>query len=869
MKKIFLLIGLLFLFPFVQASAPIVDFNFVPTEPEIDQNIIFSPIITASPDLNVLTWNFNDEETRTYINQTDENAFYSHAFADGLGDWTVTSGTIDITDGNAVNTGGFAATMAADVNWNTSGYILFQSTVGGFLSSDIKFGIKNNDGDITDGNGYYVHLSPNDPFSFIRLYRVVNNVESIMLQTNPTITQGSLHNIIATRADNGNWRLFLDGVQQGGIFNDTNFSDFNSLVYEMNFEEIFVKDFNVTKKNQLSPININQTQTYSFSEGGNKQVCLYAENSDGNATDCQTVFVEQEQLNYSEPFNNLDGWTGFGGAWGILSGRLAAKFSTNPSLSEGNIYSTFGYDLEDYQKVTTEFQFERANSSFQSRYCWMAQTIPPSSQNNYCVLLGELGTSDIRFVRYEGGSIARNELVSSTAVTNGVNYTFRIEHTMFGNISFYLNGSLLTTINDTTYTDSSGMFFNYDAGGGTSSSENVYLFDNLSIVSTPLGPQDFTIQINAPYDERTGQTIPGLFNITIQDEDSPISLFDQALPDSFNFDFNIGTAHVITVVDSNADGQQYFPRSYVLYTDSNSEAIIIQPYLISLDDGVPIIFKITDITNNQTIPDIRVTMSTVFDSNNVVVEDNISNSAGIIQVIMIPFKNYSINVTSPSQDQNYFPFNQTINSAHSSYTFWINFFDLGSSTVFQNFSVSFFPTDLLLTGSTQTIDINSTTTLLFQLITHSIFDGNKLLDSQTCLISPCQTSYEVNLLTLDSNSIRAVSTITISGNDYSISNNYFVAGFTSEIVERIIGLKNELGAMSLGLISFVIVFSIIQWMGNSTFGNNLSQIFIIVIVFGGFVFFWFTDNYPILLGFLAALFGTFLIYIWSRNRSSG
>lgn len=379
-----------------------------------------------------------------------------------------------------------------------------------------------------------------------------------------------------------------------------------------------------------------------------------------------------------------------------------------------------------------------------------------------------------------------------------------------------------------------------------------------------------TVTVNQPKDELLDTAItPNSFNLDVGglglETYNPTSL-----PISTIIILgNTVDSYTLRVADNNADGVVYLPRYYLMQTKGDVSTLTIQPYLIRIVDGTSVIFKVADISTNQTIPGVRIQMSKGIDGVETVVEDNLTNSAGIIQVSMQAFYNYNLLITNPNQDTNYFNQLQTINASHASYTFWINYSNQQSTIIFNNFDANFFPSDLLLTGSSQTIDINSATSISFTRLYNEVWDGNRVIAGESCTTSPCNSSFLIDLTTLDNNSLQAKATIQIGDNNYTISNNYFVAGFTSAIVERIQNLKNELGTISLGFLSFVIVFSVLQFVGSNTFGNNIGQIFLVTILFGALTFLWFLEEPEILLGILGAYFGVFLIYVWSRNRSSG
>lgn len=286
----------------VQATIPQVSFNYSPLVIDTSTNITFTPIINSTPDLNELFWGFDTDGNINYYNNTDFNQFYTYAFANGIGDWTVETGSISTADGNAVNTGATYSRISNLKPLSTSADLLFQTTAGGELGTDIYYGIKNQSGLITDGNGYYMWMSVVGGSSTARLIKVENGSSTDIINQSTTIAVDQLHTFIATRAPNGNWRLFIDGGQVGTPSNETTFSDFNYVVAELDAGQGFIKDVNISGVNVLNPIDNNKQETFQFTTPGTKNVCLTGINADGSDTSCEQITVNASWYDGNWPF---------------------------------------------------------------------------------------------------------------------------------------------------------------------------------------------------------------------------------------------------------------------------------------------------------------------------------------------------------------------------------------------------------------------------------------------------------------------------------------------------------------------------------------------------------------------------------------
>ena len=334
---------------------------------------------------------------------------------------------------------------------------------------------------------------------------------------------------------------------------------------------------------------------------------------------------------------------------------------------------------------------------------------------------------------------------------------------------------------------------------------------------------------------------------------------------------NTVDAYTLRIVDNNASGQQYYARNYLMQTTGDISSLTIQPYLIGINDGILVNLKVADLSTNQTIPNIRIKVYAGIGGSNAIVEDQITDSAGIAQIVMLSQKTYNLAITSINEDTNYFNGLQPLSASSQNFTIWINYFDNQITINEKNTTISIYPTSTAIINNPQRIDVNVDTNALHDYIYVQAFDSNTLVDQNNCSASPCHVSLTMNFNNFDTNFLNIK--VIIQNNDFNFTRtiSYYTAPFLNNVVSRVQNLKNEIGPVTLGVIMFAVIFGLIAFLGSNGLGNNMSQIFLIVITAGVFYFLWFYDVTKLFGGelfvdFLAGLFGVMLIYFWSRQK---
>lgn len=415
-------------------------------------------------------------------------------------------------------------------------------------------------------------------------------------------------------------------------------------------------------------------------------------------------------------------------------------------------------------------------------------------------------------------------------------------------------------------TDSSGdITFNLAPQDGNYSFSIKYLgYDvNTEYIYSPV-----TVSVSQPRNELNNALISGFFNLDV----GGLGLQNVSANSSWPYTtitILSNTKDIYSLrVDENSSSQVYYPRSYAMIVRGNDTSLSVQPYLIPITNAILVNYKIANIISGKTIPNIRVTLSTGINNVDSVVEDRVSDSAGIAQMSMIQLKNYNLRVTSANQDSNYFAAVQNILASGSSFTVWINL--TNNSTITANtLDVNFAPTTRSLTLANNILDINARSNSNFNRIILQVLDGNVIENSFACTSSPCNTSFSVNLNNFDGNTATAQAIFEYDDYNYTIAKSYFFLLGAIDLVGILSTPKDILSPVSLVFIALFITLIFLVFMGSNPIGNNIGQAFVAVIIFGILAYFWFSNNTELMLGFFGAIFGAAIIYLWARNRQGG
>lgn len=398
--------------------------------------------------------------------------------------------------------------------------------------------------------------------------------------------------------------------------------------------------------------------------------------------------------------------------------------------------------------------------------------------------------------------------------------------------------------------------------------DSVYDF-NIAVAGTDTNTQykydAVTVTVNAPRNEANNNVIssPSGFNFIVG------GLGLQTINGQTSFPFstifilgNTEDVYTLRVADNNSDGQQYFARNYILHAKGDIQTITIQPYLIDIDEGTLINLKVIDIASNIPIPDLRVTLTSGINNALVIVEDTITDAAGIAQVVMLSQKLYGIAITNQNQDTNYFSGN--INADSDQLTFGINFFATDSNFTPKNIQFSIFPTSDTISGTTQKVDFNISADFTYLSVLVQAMDNNNVIQSLSSSSNPFNSNITITLA--DFNSDQAIIRFTVIGLDANtiITKTYIITSAGGGGMLNLVGLRNNLNPNNMLFLFVFGLMGLVFVMGQGVLGNNDSQVFVGAIGMGILVILFFREYLYYVAG---ALFVGAIAWMWVRvNR---
>lgn len=366
--------------------------------------------------------------------------------------------------------------------------------------------------------------------------------------------------------------------------------------------------------------------------------------------------------------------------------------------------------------------------------------------------------------------------------------------------------------------------------------------------------------INQPIDEVTHVSItPNNFSVIIGG--LGLQSYTGTLPTTAILILNNTVdTYSINVVDSNSNGQQYFARNYIAQVLGDISSVTINPYLIKLTDGINVNFVVKNISDERTLPDIRITAKTIV-SDLVTVEDQLTNAVGTSIFTLISKKDYPITVTSPNTDVNYF--SGTITASHDSFTFWINYDTSNYGGSNNDINVTFTPVAQYIQSETQIV--NAIVSASFPISSVALYglDNNALIDFNQISTSPYSINIDLNVLEYDNNvALIRLDVVPLNDNNISFYQTYYFGIPRVDVIEQFRLLKNNFSIISLFVLVIVIILATIVLLGSSIFGNNDSQLFVIATVAGILWLIFFQEYSKVFI--VASIIGVFA-WLWTRS----
>lgn len=373
-----------------------------------------------------------------------------------------------------------------------------------------------------------------------------------------------------------------------------------------------------------------------------------------------------------------------------------------------------------------------------------------------------------------------------------------------------------------------------------------------------------SVTVNQPKDEATNTNIAGGFDIDIGGLGLQNYSNQSVFPLSSIFILgNTLDVYTMRIVDNNASGQLYFPRLYVMEAKGDINNVTINPYLITLADGIPVNLIVKNISDERTLPNIRLQMKTGLGGSLVTVEDQLTNATGASPFTFISKREYQIAVTNQNQDTNYF--SGIFTSTNSSFTIWINYNTTTYGGNQHDVNVTWVPLSPFISGKSQLV--RATVNANFPISYLQIYglDSNVITDrnntSSTFIID-----LNLQLYNYDNNQVLVrLDIVPTIGQNVSVFQNYIISAKPVDVIESFRKLKQSLTPISLFVIVMVILLAGISLLGNSIFGSNESQVFFIGLL-GCLLFFIFFFEEVYIKVLLAAIVLGAAAWFWTRSN---
>lgn len=808
----FLLISffLLALSSFVTAVVPDVNFNIIPSTGFTGQNIIFDPVVTPNGTLSNLQWQFDSDGNTNYFGgQT--NIVYAD-FDTNFDNWVVQNGSASIVS-NSLQTGSVDTTISKNISYGDNNSILNVYTRMKITTAGNAVFAFNED-DVTQVPSSY-NIALVSSLLEMRFRLGTTNILTIQ-----GISLGTYYDINAVRSSDGNWSFYVNGSYVSSTIDNSSIIDGNiaKLIYDdsstgfANWEDVIIFSGSTN-------IPYDQNQNHVFNTAGTKNICLTAGNPDGNKTTCNNLIINNGvTITILDEESNL----------AINGASVTIDSNTQTTDSSGQVFfntDTISFPITLQVSATNysdrNFYYLTNNGLLQDKNIGLRSSSETSSISFRFYAPNQTTTLNNRLI-----VVTRNNAISGRNITDSTGFTNFVLAPTDGNYNFLI----------------------YPVGIDVNSSTIDYNYLGVSVT------------INRPKDESTSSSINGNFSLTV----GGLGLQDYNSVGSFPFSSiailgNTQEAYTLRVVDTNSTGQVYYARQYVMQTTGDTSSLTINPYLIKIIDGTLINLRVIDIPSNLSIPNVRVTLNIGISGINTVVEDIITDSAGISQVVMSSQKIYNFNVTSPNGITNYF--SGTLSPSANSISIYINYTDSNQSYESLNIFSSFYPTDNTIDGTTQRIDFNISADFDYDSVTARALDGNRLIALNTSTNNPYNGNFLLTLTDFNSNNVVIQLIVRYGDQNTIITKNYFITSTGYGGILNLVGLSNNFNPMNYLVTLIVVIILVVGSIGKGKFGSVDQMVYIGGILLSLVGYLLFREYFTYIIG---ALVVGMIAWIWTR-----
>lgn len=534
----------------------------------------------------------------------------------------------------------------------------------------------------------------------------------------------------------------------------------------------------------------------------------------------------------------LDGWDVNSGTW------TASNFDLNGAvLDTGSISHSVTMPSSSIYHISYTARTDLPN--LYSEFFFFTDQNGLSDVNGYAVLLN---TTTVFLEKRVNG--VPTFLLSSSGISLSNTHTVDIIYTN-GQFNVLIDNISIGLVTDTTFTHGTKVFFTTENNTGTYAHDNLLITRETDLVN---------VIFLRPKNEKTLNSIDG--NWSVQLLNGPTSSFQNGNDASKTFLAiqNDQNFYRFIVDDGNSLLDNYYARNYVVFSDVNdSNTMTIQPYLIEINDAILVNLRVYDLPSNITLPNIRTTITSGINGSDTVMEDAVTDSTGISQVVLLPQKQYSLNITSPNQQTNYY--SGTLTASSTSQSFYINYNDSNSTYNPKEIYISISPTTNTIDGTTQRFDFNVSANFTYDKVIVEAWDNNYIRTTTTSTSNPFNSF--INLTLADFNSGIASVKIIISDGDMNsaMTKSYFITSTGNGGITNLSDLQNTFNPTNFLLTGVIAIVLFIGYLGVGKFGNFDQSVYIGGILLGIMTYLLFSEYFVYMIGSL--LVGA-VAWMWTR-----
>lgn len=534
----------------------------------------------------------------------------------------------------------------------------------------------------------------------------------------------------------------------------------------------------------------------------------------------------------------LDGWDVNSGTW------TASNFDLNGAvLDTGSISHSVTMPSSSIYHISYTARTDLPN--LYSEFFFFTDQNGLSDVNGYAVLLN---TTTVFLEKRVNG--VPTFLLSSSGISLSNTHTVDIIYTN-GQFNVLIDNISIGLVTDTTFTHGTKVFFTTENNTGTYAHDNLLITRETDLVN---------VIFLRPKNEKTLNSIDG--NWSVQLLNGSTSSFQNGNDASKTFLAiqNDQNFYRFIVDDGNSLLDNYYARNYVVFSDVNdSNTMTIQPYLIEINDAILVNLRVYDLPSNITLPNIRTTITSGINGSDTVMEDAVTDSTGISQVVLLPQKQYSLNITSPNQQTNYY--SGTLTASSTSQSFYINYNDSNSTYNPKEIYISISPTTNTIDGTTQRFDFNVSANFTYDKVIVEAWDNNYIRTTTTSTSNPFNSF--INLTLADFNSGIASVKIIISDGDMNsaMTKSYFITSTGNGGITNLSDLQNTFNPTNFLLTGVIAIVLFIGYLGVGKFGNFDQSVYIGGILLGIMTYLLFSEYFVYMIGSL--LVGA-VAWMWTR-----